>query len=325
MWEAFVQTIMQSSSSNSSLGKQAAMEIPMPHAVLDVPTHDRSLIRVRFHGNRNGPRLFILHGNSYASDAYFPFWQNFTNSFEVVLFDLRNHGHNPQSDASEHTFRNMVRDFELVVRAADEKFGKKTRTGVFHSGAGLIATVNALEFGTHWDALVLVDAPNIPQPHHPIFAQVTGFENKLVQFALNRRFRFNHPDELADELRGLRANAKWVSGSHELMARSTLRKDDSSSEYLLVCPPELEASLYHQAYSARAWPKAEEIRGPVLLIGADPDVKNGLSMGLANRVLSMEGGFAYTTLPGAGHMLQLEQPAAAAKLVFEFFDQLGIR
>jgi pimeloyl-ACP methyl ester carboxylesterase len=219
----------------------------------------------------------------------------------------------------------MVRDFELVVRAADEKFGKKTRTGVFHSGAALIATVNALEFGTHWDALVLVDPPNIPQPHHPIFAQVTGFENKLVQFALNRRFRFNHPDELADELSRLRANAKWVSGSHKLMARSTLRKDDSSSDYLLVCPPELEASLYHQAYSVRAWPKAEEIRGPVLLIGADPEVKNGLSMGLANRILSLEGGFAYKTLPGAGHMLQLEQPAATAKLVFDFFDQLGIR
>ena len=58
MWEAFVQTIMQSSSSNSSLGKQAAMEIPVPYAVLDVPTHDRSMIRVRFHGNRNGPELF---------------------------------------------------------------------------------------------------------------------------------------------------------------------------------------------------------------------------------------------------------------------------
>ena len=219
------------------------MDIPVPHAVLDVPTHDNSLIRVRHYGNRNGPRLFMLHGNGYASDAYFPFWQNFINSFEVVLFDLRNHGHNPQSDASEHTFRNMVRDLELVVRAADEKFGKKARTGVFHSGGGLIATMNALEFGTHWDALVLVDPPHIPQPTHPIFAQITGFESKLVQFALNRRFRFNHPDELAEELRRLRVNANWVSGSHELMARSILRKDDKSSEYLLVCAPELEASF----------------------------------------------------------------------------------
>jgi pimeloyl-ACP methyl ester carboxylesterase len=315
----------QNSFSNVNLRKQAAMDIPVPHAVQDVPTHDNSLIRVRHYGNRNGPRLFMLHGNGYASDAYFPFWQNFINSFEVVLFDLRNHGHNPQSDASEHTFRNMVRDLELVVRAADEKFGKKARTGVFHSGGGLIATMNALEFGTHWDALVLVDPPHIPQPTHPIFAQITGFESKLVQFALNRRFRFNHPDELAEELRRSRVNANWVSGSHELMARSILRKDDKSSEYLLVCAPELEASLYRQAYGLRVWPKAADFRGPVLLIGADPEVQNGLSMGLANRVLSSEGGFAYAMLPGAGHMLQLEQPAAAAKLVLDFFGQSGIQ
>ena len=301
------------------------MVIPVPRAVLDVPTPDGSLIRVRQHGNQNGPRLFILHGNGYASDAYFPFWQNFTNSFEVVLFDLRNHGHNPRSDASQHTFRNMVRDLELVVRAADERFGKKTRTGIFHSGAGLIATVNALEFGSPWDALVLVDPPNIPRPHHPIFAEVTSFEDKLVQFALNRRFRFNHPDELAGEFHQSRASANWVSGSHELLARSILRKDDKSSEYLLVCAPELEARLYREAYDARAWPKAGDFRGPVLLIGADPEVKNGLSMGLANRVLSSEGGFTYAMLPGTGHMLQLEQPTAAAKLVLDFFGELGIR
>ena len=304
---------------------QSAMEMPVPHAVLDVPTHDGSLLRVRQHGNRNGPRLFILHGNGFASDAYFPFWQNFTNSFEVVLFDLRNHGHNPQSDASEHTFRNMVRDIQSVVQAADERFGEKTRTGVFHSGAGAIATIGAVEFGTHWDALVLVDPPSIPQPHHPIFAEVTGFEDKLVQFALNRRFRFSHPDELAGEFRRSRANAKWVFGSHELMARSILRKDDNASEYILICDRELEARLYREAYEARVWPKVGDFRGPVLLIGADPEVKSGLSMGLANRVLASEGGFAYATLPGTGHMLQLEQPAAAAKLVLDFFAESAIR
>lgn len=109
------------------------------------------------------------------------------------------------------------------------------------------------------------------------------------------------------------------------MARSILRKDDNTSEYILVCDRELEARLYQEAYEARVWPDAGDFRGPVLLIGADPQVKSGLSMGLANRVLASEGGFAYTMLPGTGHMLQLEQPAAAAKLVLDFFAESEIQ
>jgi pimeloyl-ACP methyl ester carboxylesterase len=297
------------------------MQLPLPHTTLELPMRDGWPVKVRMHGNPAGPRLFILHGNGYASDAYFPFWRHFVGGFELAIFDLRNHGQNPPSPPEHHTFLEMTSDIGAVLEGVDQKLGKKRRAGVFHSVSGLIVAKAAKDLRKGWDAAVLVDPSTLPPKSHPAYARAASFEKKLVEFALSRRRRFRHIEDLAEELRKSRIGASWVVGSHELMARSILRQLEDGSGYELVCPPELEAQLYSEGLNSGVWPAASDFGGPALLIGADPTLRNGPPTGEINQFLADQGKFKYALLRECGHMMQFEQPIAVAELVAGFFRE----
>ncbi len=67
------------------------------------------------------------------------------------------------------------------------------------------------------------------------------------------------------------------------------------------------------------WPPASMFPGPVKLIGADPARERPDPTALSNQALAREGGYDYLAMPGSGHLLQLEKPAACADAVREFF------
>jgi pimeloyl-ACP methyl ester carboxylesterase len=68
--------------------------VPAPSETFDVDLEDGAKILIRRHGNRDGMRLTVTHGNGFAADAYLPFWQLLTPRYDVLVFDFRNHGRN---------------------------------------------------------------------------------------------------------------------------------------------------------------------------------------------------------------------------------------
>ncbi len=69
-------------------------EIPRPSMTFHVALDDGARIRMRRHGIGDGVRLLLANGNGFDADAYFPYWQYFLASFDLLVFDFRNHGHN---------------------------------------------------------------------------------------------------------------------------------------------------------------------------------------------------------------------------------------
>ena len=69
-------------------------EIPSPSMTFDVQLDDGARIRMRRHGNPDGVRLLVTHGNGFAADAYYPYWQHLLSKFDLLVFDFRNHGQN---------------------------------------------------------------------------------------------------------------------------------------------------------------------------------------------------------------------------------------
>ena len=69
-------------------------QVPEPVAVHDACLGDGAVTTLRRHGNPSGPRIVLSHGNSLAIDLYYPFWSLFADAFDLVLYDLRNHGWN---------------------------------------------------------------------------------------------------------------------------------------------------------------------------------------------------------------------------------------
>jgi pimeloyl-ACP methyl ester carboxylesterase len=300
--------------------------VPAPHLAFDLPMDDGAVIRVRQHGERAaGVRLFLSHGNGFAADGYLPFWSRLLEAFEIVAFDFRNHGHNRRSDPAHHTYAQMSRDLERIYQTATVRLGAKPSVGVFHSMSARTAMKHAIEIGWRWDALVLFDPPNMPPRDHATYPAMSAFEMKLVEWARARRERFADPDELARDYAAPRANRGWVAGAHDLMARAVLREDAARGDWALSCAPALEASIYQAALGLDLWPSARLYGGPVKLIGADPALPYGPPTGLANRAIAAEHGYDYVAIPGAGHMLQIEQPAACVDAMLGFLATHGLR
>src|ERR1700744_5055135 len=218
-------------------------ELPSPNATLDVPLDDGAAIRVRRHGKADGVRLLLSHGNGFAADAYFPYWRHFLADFDLIVFDFRNHGQNVPAGPSHHTYAQLTRALDRVIDPVKDEFGERPTAGIFHSMSGRTAMKHALEIGWRWDALVLVDPPNMPPPDHPAFPPMAAFEKRLTAWARSRRRHFASVAELAEEYRQSRATARWVDGAHKLMARSVLRRSPNGEGYELVCAPENEAAI----------------------------------------------------------------------------------
>ena len=219
----------------------------------------------------------------------------------------------------------LVRDLERVYRAVTAKLGSRKTAGIFHSMSGRTAMKHAIEVGFCWDALVLFDPPNVPPPSHPLYRLMEGFEVRLTDYAKSRRAHFSPASRrLAADFAKSRIGQSWVPGVHELMARAVLRPNPDGEGFVLVCDPANEAGIYAQAMSLNLWPRADAFRGPVKLIGADPDHKGGPPTGRANQALGLENGYDYSFVAGTGHMLQLENPDACARLTLAFLNACAL-
>src|SRR3984893_5871620 len=301
------------------------LEIPAPHATFDVLLADGARIRVRRHGNPDGVRLFVSHGNGFAINGYLPYWQHFLDRFDLIIFDFRNHGENIPVTPANHTYAQLSRDLERVYQDVTAKLGPKKSVGIFHSMAGRTAMKHALEIGFRWDALILFDPPNVPPPGHPVYAAMEAFEARLTAFARNRRIHYADVEELAVEYAKARDEQAWAPGVHNLVARAVLRANPAGDGFALVCDPANEAGIYAEAMTMNLWPKATDFRGPVKLIGADPDLKGGPPTGSANQALGAENGYDYSFVPGTGHLLQVEKPEECARQTLAFLGECGLR
>ncbi len=298
--------------------------LPEPAATLDLAMDDGAPIRVVRHGNPSGPRVMLSHGNGFASDAYFPFWRLMLNRFDLALFDFRNCGRNPFHAAEPYNYPRFARDNVTVHGAVAEAWGAKTTIGAFHSMSAVAALLAAGEDVWHWDALVLFDPPLVPPEGDPLRAGLLTEGEALRDATLIRKNRLPDPDELADVFRYLHRFRRLRKGVPELIARSTLRFDPGSGEWLLCCPGPVEANLYVEVGELPIWRKPGPPARPLMIVGADPEAADAPKTAPCCRLFCETFGIDYACVPDTSHLLQLEEPEQCFALFEDFLNGNGI-
>ena len=302
---------------NQSSTDSKRWEVPEPLAVAEARMADGASIVLRRHGNPEGPRLVLSHANGFSADAYFPFWSLLTGRFDVVLYDLRNHGWNPTGEQQAHTIPTFVQDTEHIAQGIDQHFGAKPKIGIFHSVSAQTAVLQAAERAA-FSAMVLFDPVLCPPGRPP--QDLKKLEATMLQLgkaARRRQERFETQEEFAERIRGTPTFKLLRPGVADLIARTTLRRDTGGTGYELRCPREYEAQVSEEGYQWACAVNLDRLSCPTKAIGADPTQPFSFlpSVDLSDLII-----LDYDFIPDTTHFLQLEQPEACVSLMLDFLE-----
>ena len=277
---------------------------------------DGAAIILRRHGNPEGPRLVLSHGNGLAIDLYYPFWSLLQDDFDLMLYDLRNHGWNAVGDMSAHNVPTIVLDHDRMLEAMDELYGAKPKIGVFHSASALASLLAA----AHGDALaarVLFDPPFCrPGVGEYEFEAAAARTAAAVR---RRTDRFKSREEFAEFLPFFPVFSRAVPGVHELVARTTLRPCADGNGYELRCPREFEAQIIDFSHVYVLLVDFQALHSPTKVIGADPTLPYSYLPTFDSTDIAK---VDYDFIPEATHLLQLEQPRKCAAALREFVSSV---
>ena len=292
--------------------KEAVWEIPEPLSVCDVRLDSDTVTTLRQHGNASGPRLVLSHGSGLAADLYYPFWSLLAEDYELMVYDLRNHGWNSVGSAKDHNIPTLVHDHDIILDRIDSIYGREPTVGVFHS---LSAIVPLLSFTEPYSALILFDPP-LRKPGASQVELHTAAE-QAAKMIRRRGQRFKTREQFAELLRYAPAFARVAPGVRRLMAQTTLRRAAGGEEFELRCPREYEAQLMKYARSFFPLVDLNLISCPAKIIGADPTLPYSYLPSLDfSDFMEVD----YDFIPEATHLLQIERPEECAAAVFEFLN-----
>ena len=295
---------------------EAIWEVPEPLSTSEVRVDDDAVITVRQHGNSSGQRLILSHGNGLAIDLYYPFWSLLLEDFELIVYDLRNHGWNPVSVLENHTLPTFVEDHDKILAAIDRDYGSKPKIGVFHSISALASLLSANK-GSDFAARVLFDPP-LCKPGRG-YVEFEEAAERVSAMTRRRTPRFETREELASVLPLLPLFQNAVPGVADLFTRTTLRESDTGEGYVLRCPREYEAQIVQYASTFAVLVDFDSVLCPTKVIGADPTLPFSFlpSLDLSDAIT-----VGYDFLPNATHLLQLEQPKECVELMREFLESV---
>ena len=304
----------------------ARWDIPTPRSVHEVRQDDGSVTFLRRHGNSAGPRLLLGHGNGLAMDFYYPFWSLLTDDFDVLLYDLRNHGWNDVGERAEHNLPNLIRDQERVVEAAARRYGDSPTIGVFHSLSAL-TTLLSDTLGTgacdRLAAWVLFDPPLYrPGPSDPDF---DGIAQEAAGMAMRRSDRFGTRESFAELFDFLPLLDRAVPGASNLMAQTVLRRSSGQGlqlgGYELRCPRDYEAQIIAYVRTYAFLVDFGNLPCPTKVIGSDPTLPYAY---LPTFDLSSIRSVSYDFIPETTHFLQVERPGECVAVMRDFLEERGL-
>ena len=294
---------------------------PEPQETHAVSLSDGATMILRRHGNPDGPRIALSHGNGMAIEAYYPFWRLMLADYDVILFDTRNHGQNPADGVENHNWDRFQDDFETIRCSIDELFGARPVAAVFHSMSAISALLQTRAFGERWSPLILVDPPIFPPPGHNLEKRQSFHMEEMEAIALRRPDRFDDPEDLAAVLRARRAFRRWQPGTHELFALATTRR--TADGWVLACPKRLEAQIFAANIDPTIWPEVGAMPGDIAVIGADASLPEVQPPALLGRALAEGHGLPYTMIDDCTHFLQIERPEAVWEAVEACLRRFG--
>ena len=228
------------------------------------------------------------------------FWSLLADEFDLIVYDIRNHGWNTVGEQMRHNIPTMIHDHDVIVEAIAERYGYKPTVGVFHS---LSAVVAVLSFSNLYSGLVLFDPPFCkPAASDAEFDEAV---DRITALTRRRSPHFLSEEEFSDLLRYSPVYSRALPGVRELVAMTTLRTAADGEGRELRCPREFEAQVSEYMRSFAPLVDLTLLSCPTKVIGGDPTLPHAY---LPSFDLKHVRSVDYDFVADSTHFLQLEKP-----------------
>jgi lipase len=232
-------------------------------------------------------------------------------------FDARGHGLSSKPPPPY-----AWRDFGAEAAAVAGALGLSGALGVGHSLGGHAVTLGSALRPSAFAGLLLID---------PVIRSIDQYAgpSTRAQFVRKRRNRWTSPEEMFDSLASRPPFDAWDRGVLRDYCQYGLVRagEDYGVDYILACPPEIEAAIYEAgpAVESNIYPEIATIPIPVHVVRGgrfrDPANVMGSSPTAPNLAASFVHGVD-TCLPEHSHFIPMESPELVAKLIADSLSLL---
>ena len=248
------------------------------------------------------PTLAMLHATGFCKETWTPLIDELRSlglNNEIVAWDQRAHGDSgPLSTMAD--WWDLGHDASAAVDSMEPPI-----VGVGHSSGGAALVMAELLHPGSFATLVLVEPVIFPPPHG------REEDSLLAEGALRRRRSFSSRAEARQNYFRKGAFANWDERALDAFVLGCFA--DEGDRITLKCRPEDEAEFYRAGSAHGVWDRLDEVGTPTLIVSGKHD--SGMFAGLAAKQSSRFQNATVATIPGAGHFVPMEQPAALAGLV----------
>ncbi len=251
-------------------------------------------VRLHYEIDGQGPPIVMLHPVGIDRTFMKPVADYLTGDYRVVRIDARGHGLSPAEPPAE-TLDDYVDDIHALLM--DLKLGPAAVAGF--SFGGMLAQLLALKYPADVAALLPCACPSTMTPERRVISARRGTDALANGMA-----------SIMDE-----TMTRWYTPAFQAAG-----KDRATREHLMARGPEVWAYTWRTMAQLDAHPRLGEIRVPTLCIAGEVDASS--SPEIVKRMADAIPGARFAVVPGAPHMLFIEQPAEVAHLIRAFLDEV---
>jgi pimeloyl-ACP methyl ester carboxylesterase len=283
---------------------------PVPHLNLISANHQQLAV---WDWPGEDPPFLFAHATGFHGRCWDRIIQEFPGRHSMAL-DSRGHGRSSRPDPPC-----LWRDFGRDLAAVAEHLNVRSAIGIGHSMGGHLTVQAAALRPETYGALLLLDPTILPRQYY-------GTERPDAGFTLRRRDVWSSPAEMFDRFRDRPPFARWQPGILRDYCDYGLLPN--GSEYVLACPPSIEASIYWNSntHESNIYPDIARIGQPVVVMRAGTvRIPGVFDLGASPTAVDLASNFARsrdTVLPECSHYIPMERPDRVIEEIRQLLQEL---
>lgn len=260
----------------------------------------------------DGPDLILLHATGFLPWLWHPVAEKLSAKYNVIVPYFCDHRDAEPEDGGI-SWAVLAEDLSRLCSSLD----LKTPFVAGHSMGGTVITLCAGMHTITPRGMILIEPIYLPKEAYKI--KMTVKQHPLASKSIKRKSRWSSLSEAESYLASRKLFEKWDRVVLDLYIRHGM-KADGDGGLALSCSPRKEASLFMGGIAKDPWPMLPGITCPVLLVeGGESENRRYIDLKYAASLLPRG---SHTEVPGAGHLVPMEQPDAVYKIISDFFDKI---